>query len=114
MPTVLDVPGIIISSDIARQVSRRAVNGLCMEDRVALGRIVGVVGSSVFLNAAPAGGILCTPLQEVRPPQILPATVLLFGKCACRTFVVSVLFAAVVLHKPHESVTRGKLNRTVS
>src|ERR1700680_4329785 len=81
MPTVLNVPSIIISSDIARQVSRRAIHGLCMEDRVALSRIVGIVESSILLNDAAAVGIVRRALVKFVRLKIKAASELMRAPC---------------------------------
>src|ERR1700680_1002568 len=81
MPTVLNVPGIIISSDIARQVSRRAVHGLCVEDRVALRRIVGIVENSILVNDATAIGIVRRALVEFVWLKIKAASELMRAPC---------------------------------
>src|SRR3979409_2206867 len=81
MPTVLNIPCIIIRTDITRQVICRTVHGLCMEDCVALSRIVGIVESSILLNDAAAVGIVRRALVEFVRLKIKAASELMSAPC---------------------------------
>jgi hypothetical protein len=70
MPAVLDVLGVIVSTDVARQKIRSAADRLCMKNPVALGGIVGIVQCGVFLNDAAAVGIVGSDLAEFMPLEV--------------------------------------------